>query len=301
MVASTEGRKEIMWLIVGGNGQLGRSLTDVLVDSNQEFVATSHSDLDITDTKQVNEFFSGRSFSVVINCAAWTAVDDAEDHIADALRVNYEGPRNLANAAIATESRLIHISTDYVFAGDATEPYEIDTPPNPLNAYGRTKQMGDSTVLTIGSGQFPIVRTAWLYSKYGRNFAKTMTNRALQGQSVQVVNDQLGQPTSAADLAHLIVEIARHPSPPSIVHGTNSGQASWFEFAKQIYQFLDVNPDLVTSVTSEAFLTKAPRPRYSVLGHAAFHRNGLTEMRDWKSALSSEIGNIRHEIEREIQ
>ena len=282
-----------MWTVIGANGQLGRALTDSLVASDVEFVATSSQDLDITNEKQVNNFFKSLNFSTVINCAAWTAVDDAEDHIADALRVNYEGPKNLANASFKSQTRLIHVSTDYVFSGDATEPYEVDTPPNPLNAYGRTKQMGDAAVLGIGSGQFPIVRTAWLYSQYGRNFAKTMMQRAVQGLPVRVVDDQFGQPTSANDLSNLIIQIAKAPNPPAIIHGTNSGKTTWYEFAREIYSLVGADVELVTPVASSEFPTRAPRPTYSVLGHQAFRNNGLSEMRDWKLALQSEVTAIK--------
>jgi dTDP-4-dehydrorhamnose reductase len=290
-----------MWIVIGANGQLGRALTDSLVALDVEFVATSSQDLDITNEKQVNNFFKSLNFSTVINCAAWTAVDDAEDHIADALRVNYEGPKNLANASIKSQTRLIHVSTDYVFSGDATEPYEVDTPPNPLNAYGRTKQMGDAAVLGIGSGQFPIVRTAWLYSQYGRNFAKTMLGRAVQGLPVRVVNDQFGQPTSASDLSNLIIQVAKSSNPPAIIHGTNSGKATWYEFATEIYSLAGVDADLVTPVASSEFLTRALRPTYSVLGHQAFRKNGLTEMRDWKLALQSEVTAIKAAVLKELQ
>jgi dTDP-4-dehydrorhamnose reductase len=290
-----------MWLVVGANGQLGRCLTDSLVTAGIEFEATSSQELDITNSKQVKDFIQRTNYSTVINCAAWTAVDDAEDHITDALRVNYEGPKNLATAALHAQVRLIHISTDYVFSGDATEPYEVDTPTNPLNAYGRTKQMGDSAVLTIGSGQFPIVRTAWLYSRYGKNFAKTMSNRAVQNLPVRVVNDQFGQPTSATDLSTLIIEVAKSLNPPSIVHGTNSGTATWYDFAREIYSLIGANSELVTSVPSAEFPTRASRPSYSVLGHRAFRTNGLQEMRDWKLALQSEIMAIKETVLKDLQ
>jgi dTDP-4-dehydrorhamnose reductase len=290
-----------MWLVVGANGQLGRCLTDSLVTAGIEFEATSSQELDITNSKQVKNFFQQTKYSTVINCAAWTAVDDAEDHITDALRVNYEGPKNLATAALNAQARLIHLSTDYVFLGDATEPYEIDTPTNPLNAYGRTKQMGDSAVLTIGSGQFPIVRTAWLYSRYGKNFAKTMSTRAVQGLPVRVVNDQFGQPTSATDLSTLIIEIAKSLNPPSIVHGTNSGTATWYDFAREIYSLIGAQSELVTPVTSAEFQTRASRPSYSVLGHRAFRSNGLQEMRNWKLALQSEITAIKETVLKDLQ
>jgi dTDP-4-dehydrorhamnose reductase len=290
-----------MWLVVGANGQLGRCLTHSLVAAGIEFEATSSQELDITNSEQVKDFFQQTNYSTVINCAAWTAVDDAEDHITDALRVNYEGPKNLATAALNSQTRLIHISTDYVFSGDATEPYEVDTPTNPLNAYGRTKQMGDSAVLTIGSGQFPIVRTAWLYSRYGQNFAKTMAKRAVQNQPVNVVCDQIGQPTSATDLANLIMRVGSHPNPPSIIHGTNAGQASWFDFATAIYSALNSRVELVTPVTSDKFPTKALRPKYSVLSHDSFRKSELIGMREWRSALSDVIEEIRDAVEEEIQ
>lgn len=290
-----------MLLVIGADGQLGRSLVEVLSTSHLDFITATRIELDITNSQQVHDFLHGHDLATVINCAAWTAVDDAEDNIAEALRINYEGPKNLATACLSNKSRLIHISTDYVFTGDAKEPYEVDTPTNPLNAYGRTKQMGDSAVLTLGSGMFPVIRTAWLYSKYGRNFAKTMVGRALKGQAVAVVNDQFGQPTLAQDLAHLIVEVASHPSPPPIIHGTNSGEASWFEFASFIFESLQIDTDLVTPVPSESFPTRAARPRYSVLSHKAFGANGLTEMRHWKHALSSEIQSIRNAVESEDQ
>lgn len=290
-----------MWLVTGANGQLGRSVIDVLANSSHQFIATSREDLDITNSTQVNNFFREHRLTTIINCAAWTDVDKAEENIAEALRVNYEGPKNLATASLSSQARLIHVSTDYVFTGNVTEPYEVDTPVNPLNAYGRTKQMGDSAVLLLGNGLFPVVRTAWLYSKYGRNFAKTMVSRALLGQSVDVVNDQIGQPTLASDLAKLLLEVALHPSPPPIIHGTNSGQATWFDFAHFIYQELIVNTELVRPITSEAFPTRAVRPKYSVLGHRAFQKSGLSELRNWRVALSAEIKNIRTEVERELR
>ncbi len=290
-----------MWLITGSNSQLGRSLADLLTSSKQEFITASHKDLDITDAKRVKEFIHGHNLTTIVNCAAWTAVDDAEEHIADALRVNFDGPRNLALASMETESRLIHISTDYVFAGNASKPYEIDMPTNPLNAYGRTKQLGESAVLTIGGGQFPVIRTAWLYSRYGQNFAKTMAKRAVQNQPVNVVCDQIGQPTSATDLANLIMRVGSHPNPPSIIHGTNAGQASWFDFATAIYSALNNQVELVTPVASDKFPTKALRPKYSVLSHDSFRKSELIGMRDWQSALSDVIEEIRDAVEKEIR
>lgn len=290
-----------MWLIVGANGQLGRCLQDVLLQQSVDFVAAPHSHLDITDAQAVSHFASSHSFSTIVNCAAWTAVDDAEDHEEEALRINYEGPRNLAIAANATGARLIHLSTDYVFSGDATMPYTVNTPTNPLNAYGRTKLKGDEAVLELGEGQFPVIRTAWLYSRYGRNFAKTMASRAIQGLPVRVVDDQVGQPTLAGDLAQLIVSVANVEESPSIIHGTNTGEATWFDFAREIYELLGANVSLVTPVPTAEFPTKAKRPSYSVLDHSELAGTSIDKKRDWKSALRDEISYIQKYVTSEMK
>lgn len=290
-----------MWLIVGANGQLGRCLSNELQKQGEEFLVCSHSELDITIAPQVDDYFRNREIATVINCAAWTAVDDAEDNEAQALKVNYEGPQNLALAAKRSNSRLIQISTDYVFSGDAATPYTVETPASPLNAYGRTKLQGDEAVLEIGEGTFPVVRTAWLYSRFGKNFAKTMASRALQDLPVRVVNDQIGQPTSAVDLARLIIEIAQQSNPPSIIHGTNSEQATWFEFAREIYKLLNVDVELVSPVTSSEFPTRAKRPSYSVLDHSELIGTGISEMRTWQEALSDEMPFIREAVLSELK
>jgi dTDP-4-dehydrorhamnose reductase len=289
-----------MWLVVGANGQLGRCLQDALAQQSIDFVAASHHDLDVANSEAVAHFLSSRSFSTIVNCSAWTAVDDAEDNETEALRVNYEGPRNLAFSARKFDSRLIHISTDYVFSGDAKSPYSVSTTTAPLNAYGRTKLKGDEAVLTIGEGHFPVIRTAWLYSRYGKNFAKTMAARAVQNLPVRVVNDQLGQPTMAGDLAELIINVARHQSPP-IIHGTNSGQATWYEFARAIYELVGEDTSLVTPVTSTEFPTRAKRPSYSVLDHSELQGTSINEMRDWQLALRDEISHILEYVTSEIK
>lgn len=290
-----------MWLIVGANGQLGRCLQDVLLQQSIDFVAATHQDLDIADAHAVSHFFTSHSFNTIINCAAWTAVDDAEDHEVEALRINFEGPKNLATSAANTNARLIHISTDYVFSGDGNTPYTTKTPTVPLNAYGRTKLMGDEAVLRIGKGHFPVIRTAWLYSRYGKNFAKTMAARAIQGLPVRVVDDQIGQPTMAADLARFIVSVTNADTSPPIIHGTNSGQATWFNFAQAIYEILGADASLVSPVTSAEFPTKAKRPSYSVLDHTELIGSSITEMREWLPALRDEIPHIMQHVTSEMK
>lgn len=290
-----------MWLIVGANGQLGRCLQDVLLQQSIDFVAATHQDLDIADAHAVSHFFSSHSFNTIVNCAAWTAVDDAEDHEVEALLINFEGPQNLATSAANTNARLIHISTDYVFSGDGNTPYTTKTHTAPLNAYGRTKLMGDEAVLRIGEGHFPVIRTAWLYSRYGKNFAKTMAARAIQGLPVRVVDDQFGQPTMAGDLARFIVSVTNADTSPPIIHGTNSGQATWFNFAQAIYELLGADASLVSPVTSAEFPTKAKRPSYSVLDHTELIGSSINEMREWLPALRDEIPHIMQHVTSEMK
>jgi dTDP-4-dehydrorhamnose reductase len=290
-----------MWLIVGANGQLGRCLQDVLLQQSIDFVAATHQDLDIADAHAVSHFFTSHSFNTIVNCAAWTAVDDAEDHEVEALRINFEGPQNLATSAANTNARLIHISTDYVFSGDGNTPYTTKTHTAPLNAYGRTKLMGDEAVLRIGEGHFPVIRTAWLYSRYGKNFAKTMAARAIQGLPVRVVDDQFGQPTMAGDLARFIVSVTNADTSPPIIHGTNSGQATWFNFAQEIYELLGADASLVSPVNSAEFPTKAKRPSYSVLDHTELIGSSIDEMREWLPALRDEIPHIKQHVSSEMK
>lgn len=288
-----------MWLIVGANGQLGRCMAELLVDKNIANVAMGHHQLDITDAVAVETLFEDLKPTIVLNAAAWTAVDDAEEHEAAALRVNAHGPANLALSSSSIGARLIHISTDYVFNGQANTPYTVNSPTEPMNAYGRTKLAGEKAVLESGDRNNCVVRTAWLYSEHGKNFAKTMAGRALRREPARVVNDQLGQPTSAHDVAQLIWSISQLEKMPSIAHGTNAGQATWFQFAQEIYSELGADPALVSPVDTSAFPTVAKRPAYSVLNHADFASWGLRPLQSWKNGLTDSIKRIRSEIQRE--
>jgi dTDP-4-dehydrorhamnose reductase len=288
-----------MWLVVGAHGQLGRCMTELLESQSVEFVALGHQQLDITDSVAVEKVFEELKPTIVLNAAAWTAVDDAEEHEVEALRVNAQGPANLASSAAHIGARLMHVSTDYVFDGQSNVPCGVDSPTAPQNAYGRTKLAGETTVLEM-AGNKCVVRTAWLYSEHRKSFAKTMAVRALRGEPVRVVNDQIGQPTSAHDLAQLIFEISQLDQMPPVVHGTNSGEATWFQFAQEIYSLLGANCDLVSEVGTSAFPTVAKRPAYSVLSHDDLSSWGLQPMQDWKSGLSDSIGRIRLAIQKEL-
>jgi dTDP-4-dehydrorhamnose reductase len=288
-----------MWLVVGANGQLGRCMTELLDRSATDYVAFGHHQLDITDSLAVETLFDDLQPTIVLNAAAWTAVDDAENHEEIALRVNALGPANLAKASSMVGCRLVHVSTDYVFDGQANAPYTITSPTEPMNAYGRTKLAGENAIRKFKHGDSCIVRTAWLYSEYGKNFAKTMTVRALRGEAVRVVDDQFGQPTSAHDVAQLILDISQLKEMPIIVHGTNTGQSTWFQFAQEIYLQLGADPALVSPVDTSTFPTVAKRPAYSVLDHSEFPAWGLQPMQNWQVGLSDSIERIRMAIQKE--
>ena len=281
------------WLITGGSGQLGIAVSQELAERGILFDAWSSEDLNITQGPIVRDLIAKFSPTVIINCAAWTDVDGAENHEVEAFRVNSDGPENLAAAAKLSNSKLIHVSTDYVFSGESQTPWQIADEINPQSAYGRTKAQGESRVLAIHPEKSFIVRTAWLYSPWGKNFTKTMTKLALNGDSeVRVVNDQVGQPTSAPDLAKQLVELGLATSPAGIYHGTNSGQATWFEFAQVIFKLAGADVGRVIPVSSSEYPRPAKRPSYSVLSHDAWANTSVKPLRDWRIALSDAMPSI---------
>lgn len=281
------------WLITGGSGQLGIAVSQELDKLGIAFNAWSSKEFDITQKLTASEAIEKLSPKVIINCAAWTDVDGAESHEIEASKVNCDGPGNLAFAAKRSKSKLIHISTDYVFSGERQTPWQIEDEINPQSTYGRTKALGESRVLATYPESSFVVRTAWLYSPKGKNFAKTITKLALKGDAeVRVVNDQVGQPTSATDLAKQLVELGRSTSPAGIYHGTNSGQATWFEFAQEIFKLSGADVDRVTPVSSSEYPRSAKRPSYSVLSHAAWARTSVKPMREWRIALAEAMPAI---------
>ena len=300
LVAAAEVTAEVtMWLILGANGQLGRSMLDALLIHGLPARSASRSECDITNYGEVEHLVREVSPTHVVNCAAWTAVDAAEDHEEAAMRLNSSGAGNVARACRSAGSRLFHISTDYVFAGDKIGPYEVDDETVPATKYGESKLSGELAVRREHGDNSCVVRTAWLYSKYGNNFVKTMIRRALTDTPVQVVNDQVGQPTSAAELAHHLIALAQHMAPAGVYHGTNSGQGTWFDFAREIYDLAGRSIQLVSPVSSSQFPTKARRPRNSVLSHTRTVAVGVHEMRPWKEALADDIRAIISEVEQE--
>ncbi len=270
------------YLVTGARGMLGSDLVEALF--GRDVTLLGRADLDVTDAEAVRDAVDGHD--VVFNAAAWTRVDDAETHEQEARAVNALGARNLAEATRDSGAKLVHVSTDYVFDGQGTEPYAEDAPLAPLNAYGRTKAEGETLALAADPDGTYVVRTAWIYGKHGANFPKTMLRLAESHDTVKVVADQVGQPTSTVDLAARMVALVDADAPAGVYHGTNSGRASWYDFARAVFEVAGLDPDRVEPTDSSQFVRPAPRPSFSVLGHDAWRRAGFEAMRPWQEALT---------------
>nr|WP_246885987.1 dTDP-4-dehydrorhamnose reductase [Streptomyces sp. GESEQ-4] len=275
---------------------LAQDVLGRLAEAGEQVVALDRAALDLTDRVAVQQALELHRPAVVVNCAAWTAVDDAETREAEALAINGDGPAHLAAACASTGTVLLHVSTDYVFAGDAEEPYAEDAPTAPRSAYGRTKLAGEQAVLKTLPEHGYVVRTAWLYGTGGPNFVRTMIRLAGERETLDVVNDQRGQPTWSADLAGLLLALGRGAlagtAPAGVYHGTSSGETTWYGFTREIFRLLGTDPDRVRPTTSEAFVRPAPRPAYSVLGHDRFRAAGIEPPRDWRTALAEAFPEI---------
>ena len=269
-------------LITGCNGQLGRAINEIYKDRNDiECINTDVAELDITNNEAVINFVKEKAPYAIINCAAHTAVDRCEDEEDLAYKINALGPRNLSIAARETGCKMVHISTDYVFAGDATKPYTEFDAPAPVSAYGRTKLAGENFVKEFASKHF-IIRTAWLYGD-GKNFVKTMLKLAEDRDEVGVVCDQVGSPTSAMELARAIDALV-FTEEYGTYHGTCEGVCSWADFAEEIFKLAGKNTK-VNHLTSDQYPTKAKRPAYSVLDNYMLRLTGKYTFADWHDAL----------------
>ncbi|WP_442874302.1 dTDP-4-dehydrorhamnose reductase [Amycolatopsis sp. NBC_00438] len=285
-------------LVPGGSGQLGRDLA-AFSGGDVDVVAPGSAELDLTQTGQVlaavgalaDRAREAGAAPVVINAAAYTAVDAAETDEERAFAVNADGPRVLAAACASRRVPLIHVSTDYVFPGDASAPYEPSDELGPRSAYGRTKAAGEDAVLGSGASSW-VVRTGWLYGKSGTNFVKTMARLEASNPELSVVDDQVGGPTWTADLAAGLLELASRAAAGDgpeqrILHCTNAGSVSWCGFARAVFTHLGADPSRVKPCTTEEFPRPAPRPAYSVLSPASWKEAWLTPLRPWEEALDA--------------
>jgi dTDP-4-dehydrorhamnose reductase len=274
------------WLVTGSHGQLGSDLQVVLAAAAGQVVrALPAGELDITDSAAVQAAVADFGPDVLVNAAAYTKVDAAERNEELARRVNAAGPAVLAAAMAGRGGRLVHVSTDYVFAGDAERPYEVDDIPAPRSAYGRTKLAGELAVRELLPQRSYVVRTAWVYGATGTNFVKTMARLEAERDTVSVVDDQRGSPTWSPDLARALVELAGSNAAAGTYHCTGSGETTWFGFAQAIFTELGAEPGRVLACTTDLTSRPAPRPAYSVLSGAAWRSAGLAPMPHWRDAL----------------
>jgi dTDP-4-dehydrorhamnose reductase len=278
--------KKIKILVTGSNGQLGneiRLLADTL--TGLTFFFTDVNILDITDREDVDLFFTKHTFDFCINCAAYTAVDKAEVDKKQAYAVNTIGVKNLVQNCNKHQITLFHISTDFVFDGKATSPYKVEDVPNPINYYGETKLLGEQEI-TKNLSRFFIIRTSWLYGRYGGNFVKTMLKLANKYPEVKVVADQIGSPTYAKDLASFILHLIQtRNSKYGVYHFSNQGETDRYGFAKEIFRLANVNVSLLKT-TTKYFSQKAKRPEYSVLDLSKTLNEIEFKIRNWKEALN---------------
>jgi dTDP-4-dehydrorhamnose reductase len=276
------------WLVTGAGGMLGRDLVAVLEDRpGVHLTALDHSALDITDAHAVADAVAGHD--IVVNTAAWTDVDAAEGDEPGATAVNGTAVAHLARACGRFGARLLHLSTDYVFAGDACRPYPEDAPTAPLNAYGRSKLAGEVAVRELLAGLGYVVRTAWLYGEHGHSFVTTMLQLAAQRDCVDVVDDQRGQPTWTWELADRLADLGAAAlagtAAAGTYHATATGETTWFGLARTVFATAGLDPDRVRPTSAAALARAARRPGYSVLGHLRWACAGLPPMAAWDSAL----------------
>ena len=274
-------------LVTGANGQLGNEICLLGSGSANRYFFTDIADLDITSKKDIQTFVINNEISIIINCAAYTAVEKAEDDFEKADLVNHIAVKNLAEVSREKDTVLVHISTDYVFGGVGNLPFLENDKVDPLGVYGKTKLDGENSILNIGCKAL-IFRTAWLYSSFGNNFVKTIIKLTSERESIKVVYDQIGSPTYAGDLAKVIFDIVekkKYVGNEGIYHFTNEGVISWYDFAVEIANLVGNNKCKIIPCRSEEFPTKVKRPAYSVLENYMLKLTGDYTFADWKTAI----------------
>ena len=280
-------------LVTGGNGQLGSALRLASAKSSHRYIFTDIDELDITSAEVVNEFVQKNSIDIVVNCAAYTAVDRAESDETTADKINHKAVATLAAVCARHNAALIHISTDYIFSGEATAPITEEATPAPINAYGRTKWAGEEVIAESGCRAI-ILRTSWLYSEFGTNFCKTMRTLTASRPEIKVVADQFGTPTYAGDLAEAIVAIIESGQidKSGTYNYSNEGVCSWYDFAVEIARLCGNNECKINPCTTAEYPTAAARPHYSVLDKSKFKATFSIEIPEWRESLAKCIKKL---------
>jgi len=296
-------------LVTGKNGQLGRSINKIVnsnteIDNNQnlnQFTFVGREDLDLSSEGNISQYFSNNDkFDIVINCAAYTAVDKAEEEQDLANQVNHLAVKQLAEIANKQKAKLIHISTDYVFDGESDKPYIETDETNPINVYGKTKLAGEKALQETMSTDAIIIRTSWVYSEYGNNFVKTMLRLGKKMKELNVVSDQIGSPTYATDLAEVILKIIDiknnkdKEQQTEIYHYSNDGEISWHEFAKEIFKIAKIDCK-VSPITTKQYPTPAKRPRNTLMGKNKITGTFGVKTPNWKESLDTCITILKEQ------
>ncbi len=283
-------------LVTGAKGQLGREMRNVLeAEMPGNTLYTDIDELDLTDANAVNDYFNKNEISHVVNCAAYTAVDKAEEEKLECAAININAVKNLANAADSASAKVIHISTDYVFDGTAHRPYKESDKVNPISQYGTTKRKGETALLALAPHSI-IIRTSWLYSPYGNNFVKTMLRLGNEQQKIKVVYDQIGTPTYALDLAHAIYKVLMsHQWVEGIFHYSNEGVCSWYDFAKAIHRNAGIKDCEIKPIPTEEYPTAASRPFYSLFDKTRIKATYGVEVPYWEDSLIDCLTRINNE------
>ena len=287
-------------LVTGKNGQLGKSINKVVnseVETNNNlnshnFVFVGREELDLNSESNIGHYFdSSDKFDIIINCAAYTAVDKAEEELELANQVNHLAVKQLAEVAKTQQAKLIHISTDYVFDGESDKPYTEADATNPINIYGRTKLAGEKALQETMPTDAIIIRTSWVYSEYGNNFVKTMLRLGQERDELSVVSDQIGSPTYATDLAGIVLEIIKNEEfreedqTTQIYHYSNEGEISWYEFAKEIFKIAKIDCK-VNPITTQQYPTPAKRPRNTLMNKDKIKNEINITIHFWRDSLN---------------
>lgn len=286
-------------LMLGGTGQLGRSLLEYPWGVDVTLSAPSRQELDVLDHKAVRDFVVKFQPDYLINASAWTNVGTAETEFKRTSELNAEAVENLANICRDADIALVHVSTDYVFDGLKGTAYWESDSPNPQSSYGKSKYLGEQAIRNSGATKFYIIRTSWLYSNHGKNFVKTIVAKALSNQPVSIVDDQFGSPTFAGDLAAGIASITEVKPKYGLYHFSNTGRISWFDLGRAIYKEVGSDVALVTSRKTEA--NELKRPVDSTLDTKKWHDSNLLQIPEWRASLNKEMPNIRKTVESEIK
>ena len=293
-------------LVTGKNGQLGKSINKIVNASNgksdyqqdNQFIFTGREELDLSSKNNINHYFDNRDkFDVIINCAAYTAVDKAEKEQELANQVNHLAVKQLANIANEQKAKSIHVSTDYVFDGESSKPYIETDAVNPINVYGKTKLSGEKALQEAMPNNAIIIRTSWVYSEFGNNFVKTILRLGQERKELNVVNDQIGSPTYATDLAEVILKIISNKNyqnkeqSTEVYHYSNEGEISWYDFAKEIFKIAKINCK-VNPITTQQYTTPAKRPKNTLMNKDKIAETFNFQMVKWKNSSSNCLNQL---------